>query len=903
MPLEPGRKLGPYEIVEPIGKGGMGEVYRARDTKLDRDVAIKALPGEFANDEERLTRFGREAKLLASLNHPNIASIHGFEDSGGVKALVLELVDGLTLAERIEHGLIPVDEAIAIGKQIADALEAGHEIGVIHRDLKPANIKVKEDGTVKVLDYGLAKALGPESSSTPLEDLSNSPTLSHHGTQVGVILGTAAYMSPEQARGKPVDKRTDVWSFGVVLYEMLTGRRPFEGEDASLTLASVMKSDPDLAALPAEAPPHLLTVLRRCLEKSPKQRIRDIGDVRLALEGAFAATDSSSEIGLAPQPPATSRGKRVSVGTTSLLVVAAALLAGGLVWTLLNRAPRSSPAPYRLSVVLPPHLALERGEAPVLSPDGKALVLPATDESGESRLFIRDLGGTEFRALPGTERAAFPFWSPDGSKIAFAADGYLKRIELDSGDVANVCRAAGIRGGAWNQHGEILFAPVLGPLERVAATGGEPARVTTLGTDEFSHRFPSFLPDGRRFFYSILTISGGETRTAAISALDSKEVVHLPTIVASKVLYADPGFVAFLRGDTVMGQRFDVASSTLQGEAFALASPVARSIYAVSEGAFSMSGDGALAYRSSTNVADLVWRDREGKKLSTTGPTEPYVHVSLAPDDRSLAVTQRGDGNTTEDVWLIDAERGAPTRLTFTESTNNLGAAWAADSKSLIYASLTSGGVSALLRRDLARTQAEILFEPSQLVIPSDISADGGNLLFTDYTNGDLWLLPTGAPTDATPILDSEFEEKEGVFSPDGRWLAYTSNESGTPEIYIQSFPELGTKYRVSNAGGSQPTWRANGRELYYLESGPRRDRMMAVGIGIGAPSDTKLDVGVPRALFEATTLRHPLLRNFAVTTDGQRFLVITPFDAESDMHYIDILLNWTEQTTRAPTH
>ena len=889
MAFTPGTRLGVYEVTAQIGEGGMGQVYRATDTKLKRQVALKILPPSLAADSDRLARFQREAEVLASLNHPHIAAIYGLEESGGITALVMELVEGDDLSQRIARGAIPIDDALPIAKQIADALEAAHEQGIIHRDLKPANIKVRSDGTVKVLDFGLAKAMEPAGAMSA--SVSVSPTITTPAmTQAGMILGTAAYMSPEQARGKTVDTRCDIWAFGCVLYEMLTGTCAFAAEDVSLTLAEVMKSEPNWSLLPA-LPPLLSTFLRQCLKKDPRQRAQAIGDVRLALEGAFETA--------VPQAATRARSSSRRIRVLGIVAAAAVLAAAGLaIPTMrhLRETPAPSPLETRLDINTPP---TDDPLSFALSPDGREIVFVASSD-GVPRLWLRSLGATTAQPLAGTERAAFPFWSPDSRSVGFFADITLKRLDLSGGAPRVLASQGGFRGATWNADGVILFANAAGSLLSVPATGGNAVTVKTGG--QTRHGFPSFLPDGRHFLFAA---QGPDTSGIYLGSLDSPDTQRL-TPAETAGVYLSPGWLLWVRAGTLVAQRLDLERLAVIGDSVTLADAVAFDTTLASS-AVSVSASGLIAYRSGGGARrQLAWFDRSGTRLGTQGvPDENGLNFpSVSPDGRRVAVSRTVQGDT--NIWLLDGTRTS--RFTF-DATLDRYPIWSSDGRRIVFASLRK--VIDLYQKSSSGAGAEdLLVESPQAKVPTDWSADGRFLLYYSVdpqTGPDILVLPmhgnrhstsSGRPEPAeggTPweFLKTRFDERQGAFSPDGRWVAYTSNESGRYEIYLRPFAGSAAsgaaanaaagQWQVSTSGGMYPRWRPDGKELYYL--GPRSEMMAAPIAATGTP----LAPGAPVVLFTARIVGG-VERQYDVTRDG-RFLINTVLDDASEP--ITLLQNW----------
>jgi len=879
-----GRTLSHYRITAAIGAGGMGEVYRATDTKLGREVALKRLPEAFASDPERLARFEREARLLASLNHPGIAHLYGFEtatleDATTVHLITMELVEGEDLAERLKRGPIPLDEAIAIAKQVAEALEEAHEKGIVHRDLKPGNIKVTSDGRVKVLDFGLAKAwTGDGAGTTSSADLSQSPTLAQTGTAAGIILGTAAYMSPEQARGKAVDKKADIWAFGVVLWEMLTGQRLFVGETVSDVLAAVLTREPEWAVLTPRAPGRVREILRRCLERNPKRRLHDIADARILLEEAISGAAGEA-------PVAATTGEAVAPRRRKLLLAALATLAlvsAGLAWTLgLLRSRSQSALPIRLALPAPEKTTFGPGSA--LSHDGRSLVFVGTRER-KQLLWLRPLAGFEAQPLPGTDGAVNPFWSPDGRFVGFFTASKLKTIEVATGAVKTLCDLSSVEplgGGSWSRDGVIVFSPdAHSPLYRVSAAGGEPARVTELGREqgEGAHLWPEFLPDGRHVVFYVL---GGGQDGIAVTSLDSREK-RLLIPRALRAAYASPGFLLFLREGTLLAQPFDAARSRLSGEPLQVAENV--------DAYFSVADDHILAYRAGASDArQLRWFDRSGRELAKVGRPGDYWEPSLSPDGTRVAVGV-GAWTPVGDVWLLELSRGSFSRLT-SDPRDDATPVWSPDGKEIVFASNRNGPFD-LYRKDAGGTGSdELVLQSSADKFPIDWSRDGKYLLYyavDPKTKADLWALPMSGERKPTPFLETEFNESNALFSPDGRWVAHNSDESGTPEIYVRPFPPAGGKWQVSTQGGVQPVWSSDGKQLYYLALD---GRIMAVEVKPGSA----FAAGLPVPLFDSGLRPEGLTESrssFVVSDDGQRFLVNTI--AEEAAHVpITVVVNW----------
>ena len=918
MALHPSTRLGPYQVQSTLGAGGMGEVYRGIDTRLKRDVALKILPESFATDASRLARFQREAEVLASLNHPNIAAIYGFEESNGIRALVMELVEGPTVADRIARGPIPIDEALPIARQIVEALEAAHEQGIVHRDLKPANIKLRPDGVVKVLDFGLAKALEPTSAQG---DATASPTITSPAmmTGVGVLLGTAAYMSPEQARGKAVDKRSDIWAFGCVVYEMLTGRRAFAGDDVTDTLANVLKLEPDWSRLPAEVPSRVWATLRACLQKDPKRRIADVQSLRLALEGAFDA-GAAQRVEL----PGISRshgGKRLAVPAMAL--VAGVLMAGVAAWVLW---PGAAPAPIsRFDHVLGGNQLL-RGvnrRLVALSPDGRQFVYNTING-----LYVRRISELDARVVPGTEEQGLnsPFFSPDGQIIAFVVQGQLRRLAVTGGTPVTICLVDGAAFGAsWGYDNTILFGSGKG-IMRVSAAGGTPELIIPAMPGE-QLTSPQLLPDGDSVLYTVAT--GGQTPARwdtaqiAVQSLRTGE----RTIVwqgGSDARYVPTGHLLFAVGDALFAVAFDAAQRRVRGGPVAVAQGLARPVnQSASEGTgnYVVSDTGTLVYLSGARLdggggasfSTLVWVNRDGRETPLSAPLRAYAYARISPDGTRAALDVRDEQR---DLWIWDFMRETLTRLTFDDGEDEF-PAWSPDGKRIAFSSSRGGGSAG--RTSLFWVAAdgtgavERLVEAQGQIFPASFSPDSSSIVAFGAAagageNDDVALVSlsgdgavAGSSREAKPLLHTMFRERNPSLSQDGRWLAYESNESGRDEIYVRPFPAVdGGRWQVSTGGGIQPVWDRSGRELFYRSG----DALMAVPVQTSAG----FAAGNPTPLFKGQYVVGPGGRSYDVSPDGQRFLMIKAAPVEGAQGgppaRIIIVENWFEELKRlVPTN
>ena len=886
MPLSPGHRLGPYEIVAALGAGGMGEVYRARDSKLKREIALKVLPADVASDRDRLARFQREAEVLASLNHPNIAHIHGLEEN----ALVMELVEGEDLAQRIARGAIPLDEALPIAKQIADALEAAHLAGVIHRDLKPANIKVREDGTVKVLDFGLAKAMEPAPGSGSLQPagvIDQSPTITSPAmTRAGIILGTAAYMSPEQAKGKPVDERADIWAFGCVLYEMLAGKKAFDGEDVTDTLTAVMRDTPDWQALPTNTPTAVRTALRRCIEKDGRKRAPHIAVARLAIEDAIAAHGEAATP--ERQSARTVRPLPFWFALASVAVVSAGL-AGSATYWMAQRARPEPRAPYRSTLLISENL---NAAAPsmrfALSPDGRRLAYAAAGSSDTRlRLWIRSLDTLTAQPVAGSEGAVSPFWSPDSRHVAFFADGALKRVDVTGGPVITVssemASGASSMPGSWSQD-DVIIVNNGQALARVSASGGplEPITTPDVSAKDMSHDFPHFLPDGKHFVFA--SYKGLGAVGTYVGSLDGTPPVRLMDD-GSNVQYAS-GFLLFARGGALMAQPFDLSKQQLSGHATIIIESILQTLTRNRSGAaFSVSRTGALVYQTALGVVGsrLVWSTRTGQQTVIVDEPIVYRDLSLSPDGKQAAISPL-DERGRSDIWLLNLSRGVRTRFTFSDGGHT--AIWSPDGRAIAFNASARGGGSLGLFRKLVDGSGdeEPLPADGQPLIPQSWHPDGRVLLTGSLTGNDLWILPLDGSGKPSPFANTRFSERWGQFSPDGRWIAYTSDETGNREVYIARYGGGGRR-RVSAAGGSYPRWSRDGRELYFYSPDNKINAARIV-----ASPDT-IDVSSVTPLFDARTPEGFGRYFYDVAPDG-RFLLATPISATPTL-MVTLLVDW----------
>jgi len=899
LALSPGTRLGVYEITAQIGAGGMGEVYRAIDTKLKRQVAIKILPPAFAADQDRLSRFQREAEVLASLNHPNIAAIYGLEESGGLTALVMELVEGEDLSQRIARDALPLDEVMAIAKQIADALEAAHEQGIIHRDLKPANIKVRADGTVKVLDFGLAKAMDPASAMSG--SVSMSPTLTSPAmTQAGMILGTAAYMSPEQAKGRAVDRRADVWAFGTVLYEMLAGKRAFAGEDISDTLVSILRDDPDWAAVPGDLPVSTRQVLRVCLQKDPKKRVRDMSAIRLALDGAFDPPARLTDATAALPAAGRTRWRQVWPWAAGAFVVGGLAVGTGV---YMRPAPARRVARFVITTPSEPPFRTAAGVSTVaISPDGSRLVykiLPAGASATTGVLYQRALGELAGTLIPGTEGSQGFFFSPDGNWIGFSSgiDNTLKRIAVSGGPSQTICALEGqLRGASWGPDDTIVFATVSTKgLRRVAAAGGTPQVLTKVdpARDETDHWWPEVLPGGKGVVFTAWNGSAERSRIEALSLPSGKisDVVRGGT----QPHLSPTGHLVYASGSTLRAVRFTAASLQAVGDP----APIMEDVAGTQSGAsnYAVSEDGALFYVKGAATAvpprTLVWVDRQGRQEAINIPPRAYTYARLSPDGTRVALDARDQQN---DIWIWDLVRGTLQRLT-TDPGFNRAPLWTPDGVRVAFTAERDGVESIFWQKADGSGALERLSVGSMPQAPTSFSPDGKRLVFSTPMSGpyDVGVLSLDGERRAEMLLKTTFTEANGVVSPDGHWLAYESDPSGTPEVYLAPFPDVhASTKQVSTSGGTRPLWSKDGRELFYYVA---PDTIMSVPVTPGP----NLVLGKPAVVIKGTyALALNAGRHYDVSPDGKRFLLLVDATAPDgkkpappEMH---LVLNWTEE-------
>jgi eukaryotic-like serine/threonine-protein kinase len=904
MVLKAGARLGAYEIVELLGTGGMGEVYRAHDSALGRDVAIKTLPEAWLTDPDRRSRVDREARALAALSHPHVGAIYGLVNTDGVPALVLELVEGPTLADRLavlsarrERGAgLALPEAMNIARQIADALDAAHEKGIVHRDLKPANIKVTQDGIVKVLDFGLAK-LGPGEvgwGQASEENLTNSPTFAIGGTKEGVLLGTAPYMSPEQARGRPVDKRTDIWAFGCVLYEMLTGRASFAGDSLADTMVAILEREPNWTALPSGTPATVRRLLARCLEKDPKRRLRDIGDARIEIDEALASPGGAiakNTVGL---------HGRTTLGRATAVIASAAV--GALVaWSLKPGAstpPATTGTVARLVITPSPAEPLATDLSSIaISPDGRRVAY-AAGLGRKQRIYVREIDSFGGAPIPGTEGGTTPFFSPDGQWLGFLSTGKMKKVLVTGGAPLTICdtQGAGAATPSWEADGTIFFTPTIGAgVWRVAAAGGTPTPVTMLQEAESSHRWAQLVPNGKALLFSAITASASAQTYAQSLDTGQRRLV----VQGAAARYLPTGHLVYVQGGTVMAVPFDPDRLEVLGSPVAVLAGVmqVRRLRNSTTASFlshvSFSNAGPMAYVPGSERLRrdaLVWVDRGGQEQPTGATGGMYFQPRLSPDGTRMAVTV--GGSDYDDVWLYDLARSAWSR--FTLEGNNGFPLWTPDGHKLTYVS-DKAGPDNMYSKPLDGSGADERVVASDLPnYPFSWSRDGvlAFVSVSPRTQQDLWILRPDQNKRPTPLLETPFGEGAPVFSPDGRQLAYVSNESGRTEIYIRPFPGPGQSVTISTDGGNEPVWSRTGRELFYRSG----DAMMAVDITAGPG----FAAGRPKRLFERPFESSlTFWANYDVASDGQRFLMVKRLDQDEAPAQINVMLNWGDELKR----
>ena len=881
MPIEAGRRLGPYEIESAIGAGGMGEVYRARDTRLDRVVAIKVLPAHLAENPELRQRLEREAKAISSLSHPNICPLYDIGHEDGIDYLVMEFIDGETLGERLANGPLSLEETLKYGVQVADALEKAHRQGIVHRDLKPGNIMLTASGA-KLLDFGLAKADSGVGGSDA--DLTRTPTVSQPLTAAGTVLGTYQYMAPEQLEGKEVDSRTDIFSFGAVLYEMATGKRAFAGASQASLIGAIMHEAPaPVSSIQPMTPPAFDRVVQTCLAKDPEERWQTAHDVKLQLQWI---AEGGSVMGL-PAPVAARRKSREKAAWIAAAAAAAAATVFAVGFFL-----RTPATPRQVRFEIAPMPELTQIGSPRMSPDGLHMAFHGIDGEGNSQIWLRDLDSLEARPIAGTEGAGTgaenesrPIWSPDSRHIAFFIGTKLKKVPVSGGPAQTICEAGGAD-GSWSSQGEIAFdGTAADPIWRVSAAGGiaKPEVSPTDLDGVTSVGWPEFLPDGRRFLY-ISEPDGGST-TLMLHTLGEKDDIALTT-ADSRVQYAEPGYLIYVLDGMLVAHPFDADEGELTGEPMPLADNIGASAVGLAD--FSASTDRTLAFRSGESGGrQLRWFDREGRQLGDLAAANEFRNFRLSPDGRRVAteIVDSAAGNL--DLWIHDIERGTASRFTF-DPANDGGPMWTPDGANVIYTSAKEGSVS-LLRKAASGTGAtDILLTSESNIMAGDMAPDGKHLLYMTSggeTSWDIWALKLDGSGETFPLLQSEFIEVRPSFSPDGKWFAYNSNESGRQEVYVRQFPGPGGQWQLSTDGGSEPMWSADGREIFYIDSGRN---LVSVPVTTG----TTFEAGLPELIFDPPIFPVTQRERYVVTRDGQQFLMLSTTSGIS-VRPTTVVLNW----------
>ena len=886
MNVPAGTRLGPYEIVSPLGAGGMGEVYRARDTRLGRDVAVKVLPASYADHKDRLGRFRQEACAAGSLNHPNILAIYDVGTDNSSPYVVSELLEGETLRQRMGGAALPQRKAVDYGLQIAHGLAAAHQKGIVHRDLKPENLFITNDGRVKILDFGLAKLAQPEISQIQTDI----PTR-RVDTDPGTVIGTVGYMSPEQVRGQVVDHRSDIFAFGAILYEMLSGKRAFHGDSAVETMSAILKEDPpELSATNKNIASGLERVVHHCLEKSPEERFQSARDLAFDLQ---ALSGTSGQTLSTTLPVAVFQGRRWE--RSAWLAVTSILLLAGFALAISYFRSSSQPAEVHAMrfLIFPPEQSNIVGTA-LISPDGQRLVMRIADATGKVALWIRPLDSVAAQMLPGTEGAGSAFWSADSRSIGFFALGKLKRVDVAGGTAQTICESSDGRGATWNRDGIIVFSAIgSNVLFRVSAAGGVPTVLTKLdqSRQETWHRLPYFLPDGKHFLFVANSVRREESGVY-IGALDSNEKRRL-VISNTSAVYAPPGYLLFMRENTLMAQRFDATTLQLSGEPLPLVEQV--NVNPTGFGGYSVSDDGVLVYLSGGAQSQLTWFDRTGKLLSSTGAANYYSNCFLSPDEKRVAVATWDSQASTRDIWIIDPVRTTSTRFTF-NGAEDFVPIWSPDGANILFVSDRSGPGNLYEKPTSGAANEEEVLKTDERKWPSDWSRDGQYVAFTTsspQTKYDLWVLPMVGDRKPIPFLQTPFNEDGARFSPDGHFIAYYSDDSGSYEVYVQPFPASGAKWQISSGGGMQPRWRRDGKELFYMA--PNKS-LMAVAVNLDKGT---LEAGLPKVLFQTRSVGYSGPRNtYECSADGQRFL-INSFQSDAGSIPANVVLNWTADLKR----
>lgn len=887
MPFSPGTKIGRYEIRSKIGEGGMGEVYRARDEKLNRDVAIKVLPASFADNHDRLQRFEQEAQAAGTLSHPNILAIFDLGMHEGAPYVVSELLEGQSLRDLLAHHHPATRKAIDYAIQIAQGLAAAHEKGIVHRDIKPDNLFLTNDDRVKILDFGLAKLTQPSSEPGAQTDIA---TRRVH-TNPGAVMGTAGYMSPEQVRAVAVDHRSDIFSFGAVLYEMLSGHRAFRGDSAIETLNAILKEEPpELSSTNSNIAPALERVVWHCLEKSPERRFQSAGDVAFALESLTGVTSHPSQqtligVNTLPAPRKASRERFIWIGVTSIFFI----LAVAFAIAYFSRKPPAR-SPVRLALATPDNTTLPTNVT--VSPDGQRVAFVATNTEGKHLLWVRPLDSLTAQPLAGTEGANTPFWSPDSRLIGYFANRKLFKIDALGGRPQALCDVGEYSGGAWNRDGIILFGGIQG-LNRVSSQGGTPELATKVAPKEEAHRWPSFLPDGRHFVF-LGDADTTEAHHLRVGSLDSQDSQTLFGAI-SRVAFAPPGYLLYVNQGALVAVPFDTSSLKVTGEPVTIAERIAN-VGDNHEFDFSVSDEGTLAYQAGSVASQFTWFDRAGKKLGVIGEPSASDYIALSPDGNSAAAGLLDADGRESDVWIYDLKRGATSRLTF-DPLGDGNPLWSPDGTRIVFGSNRNGTGEVDLYEKAANGAGDeqVLLKSPSAKFPTSWSRDGQFILFENWvlqSKGTIWLLSMSGNREAKPLLQSTaFNQGAAQFSPDAHFIAYVSDESGRAEIYVQRFPLSSDKWQISTGGGEQPLWRSDGKELFFITEDRK---LMAAEI----KTEGKFESSIPRELFQGG-VKTGFAYSYAVSADGQRFLMSAPIDASARAP-MTIVLNWTSGLKQA---
>jgi Tol biopolymer transport system component len=883
MRLAPGTRLGPYEVVAPLGAGGMSEVYRAKDTRLGREVAIKVLPEHLTANPEILARFEREARTISSLNHPHICTLYDVGREGDVEYLVMELVEGETLAQRLERGPLPTTEILKLGIQIADALDRAHRAGIVHRDFKPGNVMLTKSGA-KLMDFGLARAgvapgaggaAGSGSAGVTVAALTQSPTVASPLTAEGTLVGTFLYMAPEQLEGRETDVRSDLWAFGCVLYEMATGRRAFEGKSQASLIGSIMHSEPaPLVTAAPLAPPALDSLIRACLAKDPDERVQTAHDVKLQLTWIASAGSQSGVAAPALPKRAVSR-EPIAWAVAALAIAAAAFIA----WR--SGAPPRAAVGLQIRFTMPMPSGVNPQNMPRISPDGRYVAFQAVDSLNRTMIWVRPLNSLAVNPLPGTEGSLTPFWSPDSRYLGFVAGGKLKRIPVGGGPADVICDAPTGSDGSWSKDGVILFDGAgSDPIRRVSAAGGVAAEEMP-GDTAHEAGWPAFMPDGKHYFYSLIDKNG--VTDAYLGTLGSKKGARLG-ITGSRVEYSPDGYLLFARDRSLLAQRFDAGSRKLVGDPF----PIAEDLPVAGNGLanFSVSGNGILVYRATGSPRSrLVWLDRDGREVQELEGAADYRAPALSPDGNRIAI--RRNNGTNLDIWIVDPARGTTTRFTFDPGQDG-NPLWSPDGSQIAWSSDRDGIFGFWIKSASGMGADQLVTKVAGDGAATDWSRDGKYVLYqatSPQTGADIYLIPmTGSDHTPKPLLNSPFNEVRARFSPDGRWIAYQSNESGRAEIYAASFTGPAGKWQISTSGGTDPAWSHDSGELFFISSD---QHFMEVPIQAGAT----FTPGTPRMLFRVLPETGVRRNVYDVSPDGKRFLFLLPVgDTNTPM---TVAVNW----------